>query len=69
MIEDGGWKTQGAGNLRGLRSFSAMVVRINSAPKNSDLPPRGTRGANWESGMARRRLIGASSMARLAPAI
>jgi hypothetical protein len=33
------------------------------------LPPRGTRGANWESGMARRRLIGASSMARLAPAI
>jgi len=35
MIEDGGWKTLGARNLRGLRSFSEMVVRINTEPEKN----------------------------------
>jgi hypothetical protein len=55
MIEDGGWKTQGAGNLRGLRSFSAMVVRINTEPEKSDWPPsvRLERRASLGSGVVR----------------
>ena len=48
-------ETLGARNLRRLRRFSRMVVRINAEPKKSDLPPRVRleRRASLGSGVVR----------------